>query len=300
MEAFPFLGFGLGLRTVHYSEILSSWPQIDWFEIISENYMVGGGRPLYTLQKIGERYPLVMHGVSLSIGSTDPLNIDYLKRLKKLADRVQPAWISDHLCWACTGGHNSHDLLPIPYTEEAVKHVASRVRQVQDFLGRQLLLENVSSYMEYTDSTMKEWEFLTAIVEEADCKTLLDINNIYVSSVNHSFDPLDYINAMPADRIAQFHLAGHMDCGKYLLDTHDHSIKAKVWKLYTKALERFGPVSTLIEWDDKIPSFDVLKRSADQAKGLYEEYRHVDAARNSKTHLETDHRSRRSGEGARS
>ncbi|OGQ21428.1 MAG: hypothetical protein A3I05_09060 [Deltaproteobacteria bacterium RIFCSPLOWO2_02_FULL_44_10] len=272
---FPFLGFGVGLRTTHYSHILEHWPQIDWFEIISENYMVDGGRPLYILEQVQERYPLVMHGVSLSIGSTDPLNKDYLKRLKKLADVVKPKWISDHLCFACTGGHNSHDLLPLPYTEEAITHVAKRIQQVQDHLGCQMLLENVSSYMEYKHSTMSEWEFLKAIVEEADCKTLLDINNIYVSSVNHSFDPMKFISAIPPDRVKQFHLAGHTEYETHLLDTHDHEIKSEVWKLYTKALERFGNISTLIEWDDHIPPFEELKSSADKAKKLYEAYAHA-------------------------
>ncbi|MBI3541463.1 MAG: DUF692 domain-containing protein, partial [Deltaproteobacteria bacterium] len=188
VKNFPFLGFGLGLRTKHYPYILKNWPSVDWFEIISETFMGAGGRPLYVLDKIRERYPVVMHGVSLSIGSTDPLNKDYLKKLKELAHRVQPAWISDHLCWTGVNGHNLHDLLPLPYTEETIRHVSQRIRQVQDFLGRQILIENVSSYMTYTQSLMTEWEFLKNIAEEADCKVLLDINNIYVSSVNHRFD----------------------------------------------------------------------------------------------------------------
>jgi len=268
---FPFLGFGVGLRTKHYPYILQKWPRVDWFEIVSENYMAAGGRPLDTLDKICERYPVVMHGVSLSIGSTDPLDRDYLKKLKDLARRVRPAWISDHLCWTGTGGHNLHDLLPLPYTEEAIRHVVKKVRQVQDFLERPLLLENVSSYLTYTQSVMPEWDFLKAIAEEADCRILLDINNIYVSSVNHSFDPMEYIDAIPADRVVQFHLAGHSNKGHYLLDTHDHPIKPAVWGLYVKALERFGEVSTLIEWDDRIPPFPTLMKSLNKAKELYRE-----------------------------
>lgn len=271
MSEFPFLGFGVGLRPCHYPYILEKWPdQIDWFEVISENYMVDGGRPVHVLDRICERYPVVMHGVSLSIGSTDPLDRGYLKRLKQLADRVKPAWISDHLCWGCIGGHNVHDLLPLPYTEEVVAHVAGRVRQVQDFLGRQILLENVSSYMEFTQSVMPEWEFLAAIAETADCKVLLDVNNIYVSAVNHNFDAETYMNAIPVGRVGQFHLAGHSDMGTHLLDTHDHEIKDAVWDLYVKALRRFGPISTLIEWDDHIPQFEELMQEVARAKALYQ------------------------------
>lgn len=269
---YPFLGFGVGLRTKHYGYILEHWPQMDWFEVISENYMVDGGRPLHILDQIRERYPVVMHGVSLSIGSTDPLNRDYLKRLKILADRVNPAWLSDHICWGGVGGKSLHDLLPLPYTEETIRHVVKRIGQVQDFLGRQIVLENVSSYISFTDSTMSEWDFLKTIVEEADCKILLDINNIYVSSFNHSFDPETYIEAIPKDRVVQFHLAGHSDKGKYLLDTHDHPIKPVVWKLYQKALERFGDISTLIEWDDRIPGFPKLQEAVKKAETIYRGY----------------------------
>ncbi len=265
---FPFLGYGVGLRTRHYTTILREWPPVDWFEILSENYMVAGGRPLWVLDQIAERYPVVMHGVSLSIGTTDPLRRDYLSALKKLAQRVRPRWISDHLCWTGVGGHNAHDLLPLPYTEETLRHVVGRVKEVQDFLGRPILLENVSSYMSFTDSRMTEWEFLTAVVRESGCYILLDINNIYVSSVNHSFDPLEYIEAIPVDRLVQFHLAGHSDHGKYLLDTHDHSVKPVVWRLYEKAVERFGRISTLIEWDDRIPPFQRLFSIAQKAKRL--------------------------------
>ncbi len=269
---YPFLGFGVGLRTKHYAHILKTWPQMDFFEVISENYMVAGGRPLHILDQIRQRYPVVMHGVSLSIGSTDPLNKDYLKNLRKLADHIKPAWVSDHLCWTGVGGKNLHDLLPLPYTEETIKHVAKRVRQVQDFLGRQIALENVSSYIAFTDSSMSEWEFLKTVVEEADCKILLDINNIYVSSFNHGFDPETYIEAIPQDRVVQFHLAGHSDKGNYLLDTHDHPIKPVVWKLYQKALKRFGDVTTLIEWDDHIPGFPKLQEAAQKAERIYRGY----------------------------
>lgn len=265
-----FLGFGLGLRTQHYSYILKHLPEVDWFEAITEDYLVPGGKPLHYLNRIRENYPLVMHGVSLSIGSCDPLNAEYLKKVKILADKIQPAWISDHLCWTGVDGLNMHDLLPLPYTEEALKHVVDRVKQVQDFLGRQILLENVSSYIEYRDSSVTEWEFLTAIAEQADCFILLDINNIYVSSVNHHFDPLDYLNAIPIHRVRQFHLAGHKNCGDYIIDTHDAPIIDGVWSLYEQAVKRFGRVATMIERDDDIPEFPVLFGELQQAKKIAE------------------------------
>ncbi|MEN9916580.1 MAG: hypothetical protein RLY40_512 [Pseudomonadota bacterium] len=263
-----FLGFGLGLRTQHYSYILEHRPKVDWFEAITEDYLVPGGKPLYYLNRIRELYPLVMHGVSLSIGSCDPLNMDYLKKVKMLAEKIQPAWISDHLCWTGIDGLNMHDLLPLPYTEEAVKHVVDRVKQVQDFLGRQILLENVSSYIEYRDSNATEWQFLTEIAEQADCLILLDINNIYVSSVNHHFDPLDYLNAIPIQRVRQFHLAGHKNCGDYIIDTHDAPIIDGVWSLYEQAVKRFGRIATMIERDDDIPEFPVLFAELQQAKKI--------------------------------
>ncbi len=269
---FPFLGFGVGLRTKHYNHILKNWPQVDWFEIISENYMVDGGRPLFILDQILAHYPVVMHGVSLSIGTTDPLNKDYLKKLKKLIGRVQPKWVSDHLCWTGAKGHNLHDLLPLPYNEETIHHVAGRIQQVQDFLGRQILIENVSSYMEFCNSTMPEWAFLKAVVEESDCKILLDINNIYVSSVNHNFNPIDYLEGIPVNRVIQFHLAGHSDMKTHLLDTHDHPVKNDVWELYRYALNRFGSVSTMIERDDAIPPFPKLMTELEIAKKIYEEW----------------------------
>lgn len=262
----PFLGFGVGLRPQHYTHFLENQTKVDWLEVLSENYMMAGGRPLSVLMKLREVYPVVMHGVSLSIGTTDPLNLNYLEKLKTLAKLVEPAWISDHLCWTGFGGHNAHDLLPLPYTEEAIKHVALRIKKVQDFLGRQIALENVSSYIEYQHSTMPEWEFLREVSTRADCGILLDVNNIYVSSVNHRFHPLDYITNVPPNRIWQFHLAGHSDHGDYLLDTHDHSICDPVWELYRKTVGQVGLVSTLIEWDDKIPEFPVLEAEVIRAR----------------------------------
>ncbi len=268
--SFPFLGFGVGLRTKHYPYIVTHWPkEIDWFEALSENYMIDGGRPLFYLDQIRERYPVVLHGVSLNIGSTDPLNKDHLQRLKKLISRVNPPWVSDHLCWTGVGGHNLHDLVPLPYNEETIQHVVRRVKQVQDFLERPILLENVSSYMEYTSSTMPEWEFLERVSEESDCKILLDINNIYVSSINHNFNSMDYINAIPINRVVQFHLAGHSNMKTHLLDTHDHAVKKDVWDLYKKALERFGKISTMIERDDKIPPFPSLVNELSKAKKIF-------------------------------
>ncbi len=264
----PYLGFGLGLRTEHYNAILADKPAIDWLEIISENYMVDGGKPLHYLDRFRALYPMVMHGVSMSIGSMDPLDMDYLKRLKALAERVEPRWISDHLCWTGVAGKNLHELMPLPYTEEAVAHVAARVRQVQDYLGRQILLENVSSYLTYTQSALSEWEFLTAIAEAADCHILLDINNIYVSSNNHDFDPREYLYGVPAARVRQFHLAGHTNNGNIIIDTHDHPIIDGVWDLYAEALRHFGPVSTMIERDAHIPPLAELMAELDQARRI--------------------------------
>lgn len=263
---FPALGFGLGLRRQHYSEIIDTHPRIDWFEVITENFMVEGGRPLEVLGRVRERYPIVMHGVSLSIGSTDPLDRNYLRVLEAMVRRFEPAWISDHLCWTGVGGHNLHDLLPMPYTEEAVSHAAGRIRQVQDILGRRILIENVSSYMTFACSTLTEWEFLCAVAGEADCAILLDINNIFVNAFNHGFDAERYIDSVPVERVQQFHLAGHQDHGRYLLDTHDHPLRPEVWRLYEHAVQRFGAVSTLIEWDDRIPEFRELQAVADEAR----------------------------------
>lgn len=263
---FPELGFGVGLRRPHYSEIVDIHPRMDWFEVITENFMVEGGRPLEVLEQVRERYPIVMHGVSLSIGSTDPLNHDYLQTLDAMAVRFEPAWISDHLCWTGVGGHNLHDLLPLPYTEEVVFHAAGRIREVQDVLGRRILIENVSSYVGFACSTLAEWEFLSAVADEADCGILLDINNIFVNAFNHGFDAERYIDSVPVERVKQFHLAGHQDHGRYLLDTHDHPVRAEVWRLYERAVRRFGAVSTLIEWDDRIPQFRELQAVADEAR----------------------------------
>ena len=264
----PFLGFGLGLRTEHYNTILESKPKVDWFEALSENYMIPGGKPLDFLDKIRADYPMVMHGVSLSIGSTAEVDKDYLRDLKKLADRIQPAWISDHLCWTGVHGQNMHDLLPLPYTEETAKHVAERVKIVQDYLGRQILLENVSSYASYVDSNMTEWEFISQISEAADCLLLLDVNNIYVSSYNHQFDAKAFIDGVPLKRIQQIHLAGHQNNGDYIIDTHDAPVIDPVWDLYAYAIARFGQVSTMIERDDKIPELEVLVAELDKARAI--------------------------------
>ncbi|MCK5360965.1 MAG: DUF692 domain-containing protein [Gammaproteobacteria bacterium] len=255
----PFLGFGLGLRTEHYQYVLDNKPAVDWFEILSENYMVPGGKPLANLDLIRADYPMVMHGVSLSIGSTDPLNKKYLKDLKELAQRVEPHWISDHLCWTSVDGNNSHDLLPLPYNEVTINHIADRIKQVQDYLGRQILMENLSSYVTYSDSEMSEWEFLNEIVKRADSLVLLDINNIFVSAHNHHFEPIDYIRGIDIDRVMQFHLAGHSYSGEMIIDTHDHDVCDPVWTLYAEALKHFGAVSTMIERDDNIPEFPMLR-----------------------------------------
>ncbi len=262
------LGFGLGLRTVHYDEILHGHPAVDWFEAVTENYLVPGGKPVHMLERIRERYPVVLHGVSMSIGGTDPLNMDYLRELKSLTARIQPEWVSDHLCWTGVNGRNLHDLMPLPYTGEAVRHVADRVARVQDFLGRRILLENVSSYMTYASSEMDEWEFLAAIAIRADCDVLLDINNIYVSAFNHGFDPLTYLERIPVNRVRQFHLAGHDHCGDYIIDTHDAPVAGDVWNLYQAAVRRFGPVATMIERDANIPPLVELVTELEQARVL--------------------------------
>jgi uncharacterized protein (UPF0276 family) len=254
----PDLGFGLGLRPDHYLEILDGDPAVDWFEILSENYLVPGGKPLHYLDRIAERYPLVMHGVSLSMGSVDPLDRAYLQALRVLAERVRPHWLSDHLCWTGVHGLNLHDLMPLPYTEEALHHVAARIREVQDYLGRPFLVENVSSYVSYKHSSLSEWDFLAALVEEADCGILLDVNNIYVSARNHGFDPLQYVRAMPPARVWQIHIAGHTDNGDHVIDTHDATIADPVWALYAETLAHLGPVSTMIERDDHIPPLQEL------------------------------------------
>ena len=263
------LGFGLGLRPQHYEALLGEHRgSISWLEALTDNYLVPGGRPLHYLERLRAHYPVVLHGVSLSIGSTDPLDLDYVRSVKALADRVEPAWVSDHLCWTGVGGVNLHDLMPLPFTEETVRHVVSRVHAVQDLLGRQLVLENVSTYVSFAADEMTEWEFLREIAERADCKLLLDVNNVYVSSVNHGFDPLAYLRGVPVERVQQFHLAGHSNQGEYLIDTHDEPVCEEVWELYAAAVARFGPVATMIERDDKIPDLPVLLAELEGARSI--------------------------------
>ncbi|MBV8633634.1 MAG: DUF692 domain-containing protein [Burkholderiaceae bacterium] len=264
----PSPGFGLGLRTDHYAEILAASCRVDWFEALSENYMVPGGKPLAMLDKIRRDYPMVMHGVSMSIGTPDGPSLEYLAELKRLERRVEPLWVSDHICWTGVHGRNLHDLFPLPYTEETVRHVVQNVKRVQDFLGRPLLLENVSSYVAFTEDSLKEWEFVAAIAEESDSFILLDVNNIYVSSVNHGFDALHYLDAIPVHRVQQIHLAGHSDHGDYIVDTHDHPIVDPVWDLYAAAVRRFGNVATMIERDDNIPPLAELVAELDVARGI--------------------------------
>ncbi len=261
-NGFTDYGVGIGLRIPHYRHILEKKPVVDWFEIISENYMIDGGRPLTVLDQILEQYRVVQHGVSMYFGSADPLSAEHLKRLKSLARRTRTPWLSDHLCWGSVDGRYTHDLLPMPYTFEAAKITAAKIRQVQDFVEVPVVVENVSSYAEYHVSEMTEWEFLNEVVEEADCGILLDVNNIYVSSQNHDFDPFTYVNAVPANRVAQIHIAGHSKYEKYVLDTHDHPVIDPVWALYARAVERCGPTATLLEWDDKIPTFDEVHAEA--------------------------------------
>jgi uncharacterized protein (UPF0276 family) len=290
LSDFPALGYGVGLRPPHYGHVLETRPAVDWFEVISENFMVAGGRPLRVLEQVRADYPIVLHGVSLSIGSVDPVRADYLARLRALAERIQPAWISDHVCWTGVGGHNLHDLLPLPYTEEALAHVVDRVRRVQDALGRRIALENVSSYLSFCDSALTEWDFLAALAERADCAILLDVNNIFVSAFNHGFDARRYLDAIPVERVVQYHLAGHSDHGTYLLDTHDHPVRDEVWQLYAAAVRRFGAVSTLIEWDDEIPAFERLHAESRRAATVAEAAHDADAERHAVPPLAADHR----------
>ncbi len=261
-------GFGLGLRVEHYADFLAGRPDVDGLEVISENYMVPGGKPLAHLERIRADYPMVMHGVSLSIGSTDPLDRQYLRELKALTQRIEPAWVSDHLCWTGVDQHNLHDLLPLPYTEEALRHVAERVLQVQEALGRRLLLENVSSYVSFEGDEMPEWEFLAELAKRADCELLLDVNNVYVSSRNHGFDARRFIDAMPRERVRQIHLAGHEDHGDHLIDTHDHPVCDAVWDLYAHSVSRLGAVPTMIERDDHIPPLAELLAELDRARAI--------------------------------
>ncbi len=264
----PYLGFGLGLRPKHYRDILDGDPQVDWFEVISENYMIGGGQPLAILDQIAERYPVVMHGVSLSIASTAPFDEEYLDGLNALAKRVRPKWISDHLCWTGVHGVNLHDLLPFPYTREALDHVVARVDYVQERIGRPLCLENVSTYVQFGQSEMTEWEFISELTRRTGCWLLFDVNNVYVSAFNHGYDARAFLNGIPADRVIQFHLAGHSDMTNYIVDTHDHPVRGEVWDLYEAALERFGPVSTMIERDDNIPPLADMMDELAHARSL--------------------------------
>lgn len=266
----PSPGFGLGLRPAHYEDFLSDSAaasgRADWLEATSENYMVPGGKPLRMLDAVRERYPIVLHGVSMSIGSARGPDPTYLRDLAKLIDRVQPLWVSDHLCWTGVHGRQLHDLLPLPYSEEALRVVVRNVRQAQEVLKRRLVLENVSSYLEYRASTMTEWEFLSAVAEQADCLLLLDVNNVYVSSVNHGFDPLKFLDGVPSARVQQFHLAGHTDNGTHIIDTHDRPVAEPVWALYRQARARFGEVATLLERDDHIPPIGELLEELERAR----------------------------------
>jgi len=259
-------GVGIGLRIPHYRHIFEKKPVVDWFEIISENFMVDGGRPLETLDQILDRYRVVQHGVSMYFGSAEPLNRGHLRRLKALVKRTQTPWLTDHLCWGSVDGTYSHDLYPMPYTFEAAKRTAQKIREARDFLEVPIAVENVSSYAEFHVSEMTEWQFLTEVVEDADCGILLDVNNIYVSSRNHNFNPLDYLNNVPHHRVAQIHIAGHSKFSKYILDTHDHPVIDPVWSLYKSAVGAVGPTATLLEWDDRIPSFNEVHNEALKAK----------------------------------
>lgn len=264
----PSLGHGIGLRPRHFGQLLAERPPVGWMEAVSENYLAAGGRPVAALEKVRSEVPVALHGVSLAIGSTDALDLPYLAALRALVDRIQPAIVSDHLCWGRHGGRYVHDLWPLPFTEEALAHVVDRVGQVQEALGRQILLENVSSYIAFHASEMSEWEFLGEIARRADCGILLDVNNIYVSARNHGFSASDYLDGVPADRVAQFHLAGHSDRGTYLFDSHDARVPDTVWDLYRAAVARFGAVPSLIEWDDHIPELEVLVGESRRAAAI--------------------------------
>ena len=262
------LGLGLGLRNLHFEHILKHWPPIDWFEAITENFMDSGGWSINVLHQIAERYPLVLHGVSMSIGSTDPLDLNYLSKLKKLANEIKPKWISDHLCWTGVHDMNSHDLLPLPLTRESLQHVVQRVLKVQDFLQRPLVLENPSTYITFKQSTLSEPEFLSQLCQQTDCQLLLDVNNVYVSCFNADSDPYDYLNNFPCERVIQMHLAGHQHCKTHIIDTHDRKVIPQVWELFRHAWQLTGGVSTLLEWDGNIPSFDECHAEILKAKNF--------------------------------
>jgi uncharacterized protein len=259
-------GAGINLMVKHHQTILENQPDINWFEVHPEHYFARyGGKILHDLEQICQQYPIVLHGVGLSLGSTDRLDWHYLTQLKDLIQRFQPAWFSDHLSWASVNGRHFHDLLPLPYTPETIAHICDRIQQVQEFLGQQILVENISSYMTYTDSMMSEAEFIEAVLREADCYLLLDVNNLYVNSVNQKFDPFTFLNCIPIDRVRQIHLAGYSDRGDFLLDTHGEAVHQPVWELYRVALDRFGAVPTLIEWESNVPDLAVVKAEADRA-----------------------------------
>lgn len=266
-HSLPFLGFGLGLRAKHYPHIFDQWPAVDWFEIVAENFMDTDGRPKRNLARIKERYPIVMHGVSLSIGTVDPLNSEYLAKLKRLIDWAQPAWISDHLCWSGVAHRNTHDLLPVPYTEEALAHIVRRIKQVQDYLERPIALENPSTYLEFQSSSMPEAEFIARMAQESGCRLLLDVNNVYVTCYNHRLDPQQYIDTLPLDRVAQVHLSGHSNKGTHIVDTHDGPVVDAVWELYKYVAHKSGrALNTMIEWDDEIPEFQILDQELQKAR----------------------------------
>jgi uncharacterized protein (UPF0276 family) len=264
----PDLGVGIGLRVPHYRHILEQKPSLDFFEIISENFMVAGGKPRYHLREVLASYRAVQHGVSLGIAGPEPLDRAYLERLKALVDETRTPWLSDHFCWAGSGGAHLHDLLPIPYTKEAVERVVERAKFVQDFLGVRFLLENTSSYLTYKSSTLSEWEFISEIAERADIGLLFDVNNVYVSAYNHGFDPFEFVEHVPHGRIVQIHLAGHTNLGTHIIDTHRGEVIDPVWALYRRTIELTGPVSTLVEWDDEIPAFEVVKAEAEKARAV--------------------------------
>ncbi|MEE9310695.1 MAG: DUF692 domain-containing protein [Cocleimonas sp.] len=265
----PSLGFGLGLRKEHYNTIIDTSPDVDWFEILTENYLVDGGKPLYFLDQICEKYPVVMHGVSMSLGSADPLDMDYLQQVKDLATRTNARWVSDHMCFTGVDNVNAHDLLPLPYNEETIKHVSNKIKQAQDFLGQQILVENASTYITYKQSDMTEWDFTAAVAEESDSLILLDINNIFVSAYNHGFDPLEYLDGIPAERVQQHHMAGHSQFDGYIIDTHDHEVVQGVWDLYAEAIKRYGEVSVMIERDDNIPELTELLAELQIARDVF-------------------------------
>jgi uncharacterized protein len=273
----PDLGLGVGLRTAHFRHITSKWPAMDWFEIVSENFIDTGGRPMYFLDQIAERYPIVMHGVSLSVGSTDPIDFGFLDKLKALAKRVKARWLGDHVCWTGVAGLNGHDLYPVPYTEEGLRHMISRVRTIQDYLERPLVLENPSTYLTFTASSMPEEEFIARLAEAADCALLLDVNNVYVTCRNHDLDPVAYLGALPLDRVVQIHLAGHTDNGTHCIDTHDGRVIDAVWDLYGQVIARAGTRATLLEWDANIPKFAVLQQEVGKASRFRNGLREVAA-----------------------